>query len=67
MTLKNTQMTSQQNLTSVGDGMPNGSYDGGLNAMPTVKSLAATSANSGQTIGPMLSNSTKQIIQNSSQ
>ena len=39
-----------------------GSYDGGLNAMPTVKSLAATSANSGQTIGPMLSHSTKQII-----
>jgi len=60
-------MTSQQNIASTGDGMPGGSYDGGLNAMPTVKSLAATSANSGQTIGPALSHSAKQIIQNPGQ
>ena len=59
MTIKNTQMTSQQNIATTGDGMGGGSYDGGLNAIPTVKSLAATSANSGQTIGPMLSHSTK--------
>lgn len=35
---------------------------GSLVSMPTKQSMTATSVNSGQTIGPALSNSTKQML-----
>jgi hypothetical protein len=59
MTMKNVPGGNQGlNGQSTGDLM----QGGGLVAMPTKQSMTATSVNSGQTIGPALSNSTKQML-----